>query len=79
MVNPLLLYRNVNGLYRMGLFALKDIPASSEIHYDYNFQTYNNDSQVGTRLYNLTCIMQDVVWSGNLYGNFTFVACSFWQ
>ena len=30
----------------MALFALKDIPAGTEIHYDYNFQTYNNDAQV---------------------------------
>lgn len=37
---------NVNGVYRMGLFALKDIKAGDELSYDYNFHSYNVDAQV---------------------------------
>ena len=40
--------RNVNGLYRIGLFALVDIDANTELTYDYNFHSYNLDSQVCT-------------------------------
>ncbi|XP_013389870.1 histone-lysine N-methyltransferase ASH1L isoform X3 [Lingula anatina] len=36
---------NVNGVYRIGLFALKDIPADTELTYDYNFHAFNMDSQ----------------------------------
>ena len=32
---------NVNGYYRMGLFAIRDIPVGEEITYDYNFHSYN--------------------------------------
>ena len=39
--------RNVNGVYRIGLFALDDIEAGTELTYDYNFHSYNEDSQVG--------------------------------
>jgi len=39
--------RNVNGVYRIGLFALRDIPPGTELTYDYNFHSYNQDSQVG--------------------------------
>ena len=39
--------RNVNGVYRMGLFALRDIESGEELSYDYNFYSYNNDAQVG--------------------------------
>ena len=42
----LTLRRNVNGIYRMGLFALRDITAGEELSYDYNFYSYNNDAQV---------------------------------
>ncbi|XP_065836974.1 histone-lysine N-methyltransferase ASH1L-like [Oscarella lobularis] len=35
----------VNGAYRMGLFALKDIPANAELSYDYNFDAMDNDLQ----------------------------------
>jgi len=41
-----LLFRNVNGVYRMGLFALKDIQPGEELTYDYNFKAFNMDSQV---------------------------------
>ena len=41
-----LLARNVNGVYRMGLFALKDIPDNTELTYDYNFHSFNVDAQV---------------------------------
>ncbi|XP_063433141.1 uncharacterized protein LOC134715130 isoform X2 [Mytilus trossulus] len=36
---------NVNGVYRMALFALRDIEAGEELCYDYNFHSYNMDSQ----------------------------------
>ncbi|XP_060076770.1 histone-lysine N-methyltransferase ASH1L-like [Ylistrum balloti] len=36
---------NVNGYYRMALFALKDIPEGTELSYDYNFHSFNMDSQ----------------------------------
>ncbi|XP_021377179.1 uncharacterized protein LOC110465579 isoform X2 [Mizuhopecten yessoensis] len=36
---------NVNGYYRMALFALKDIQAGRELSYDYNFHSFNMDSQ----------------------------------
>ncbi|XP_074650466.1 uncharacterized protein LOC141905496 isoform X2 [Tubulanus polymorphus] len=35
----------VNGQYRIGLFALCDIPANSELTYDYNFHSFNLDAQ----------------------------------
>jgi len=38
--------RNVNGVYRLALFALEDIAAGTELTYDYNFHSYNLDSQV---------------------------------
>uniref|UniRef100_S4RJQ8 Uncharacterized protein n=1 Tax=Petromyzon marinus TaxID=7757 RepID=S4RJQ8_PETMA len=36
---------SVNGIYRIGLFALKDIPISTELTYDYNFHTFTAESQ----------------------------------
>jgi len=59
--------RNVNGVYRIGLFALSDISPSDELTYDYNFHSYNLHSQVtrhlsivteklGIRAVILTCI-----------------------
>ena len=39
-------FRNVNGLYRIALFALGDIAADTELTYDYNFHSYNSNSQV---------------------------------
>ena len=40
------LCRNVNGIYRMGLFAMREIAAGEELTYDYNFNAYNMESQV---------------------------------
>lgn len=39
--------RNVNGVYRIALFAKHDIDPNTEITYDYNFHSYNMNSQVG--------------------------------
>ncbi|XP_028967625.1 histone-lysine N-methyltransferase ASH1L [Galendromus occidentalis] len=36
---------SVNGVYRIALFSLKDIPAMTELSYDYNFENFNNDRQ----------------------------------
>lgn len=36
----------MNGVYRMGLFALKDISPDTELTYDYNFHSFNVDAQV---------------------------------
>jgi len=38
----------VNGVYRIGLFALTDISPGDELTYDYNFHSYNLHSQVRT-------------------------------
>lgn len=38
--------RNVNGVYRIALFAKQDIEPSTELTYDYNFHSYNLNSQV---------------------------------
>ena len=38
--------RSVNGVDRMGLFALRDIPAGEELTYDYNFDSLDNQLQV---------------------------------
>lgn len=32
---------SVNGLFRMALFALRDIKAGEELTYDYNFSLFN--------------------------------------
>lgn len=32
---------SVNGLFRMALFALRDIDANEELGYDYNFALFN--------------------------------------
>ncbi|XP_069506134.1 histone-lysine N-methyltransferase ASH1L isoform X2 [Ambystoma mexicanum] len=36
---------SVNGVYRIGLYALKDMPAGSELTYDYNFHSFNVEKQ----------------------------------
>ncbi|XP_006814029.2 histone-lysine N-methyltransferase ASH1L-like [Saccoglossus kowalevskii] len=36
---------SVNGVYRIGLFALKDIQPGSELTYDYNFHAFNLETQ----------------------------------
>lgn len=38
--------RSVNGVDRMGLFSLRDIPAGQELTYDYNFDPLDNVPQV---------------------------------
>ena len=40
------LCRTVGGIYRLALFALQDIEAGTELTYDYNFHSYNVNSQV---------------------------------
>jgi hypothetical protein len=40
------LHRSVNGVYRIGLYALKDMPAGTELTYDYNFHSFNVEKQV---------------------------------
>jgi len=58
----LLMCRNVNGVYRLALFALQDIDAGTELTYDYNFHSYNVDSQVWHSLAHL-----DIWPIGRLY------------
>ncbi|XP_078288124.1 histone-lysine N-methyltransferase ASH1L [Rhinoraja longicauda] len=36
---------SVNGVYRIGLFALKDVIAGTELTYDYNFHSFNLEKQ----------------------------------
>ncbi|KAJ8273493.1 hypothetical protein GJAV_G00102200 [Gymnothorax javanicus] len=36
---------SVNGVYRIGLFALKDISSGTELSYDYNFHSFNMEEQ----------------------------------
>lgn len=36
---------SVNGVYRIGLYALKDMPAGTELTYDYNFHSFNTEQQ----------------------------------
>lgn len=36
----------MNGVYRIGLFALKDISSGTELTYDYNFHSFNTEEQV---------------------------------
>ncbi|XP_014899870.1 histone-lysine N-methyltransferase ASH1L isoform X1 [Poecilia latipinna] len=36
---------SVNGVYRIGLFALKDIHSGTELTYDYNFHSFNTEEQ----------------------------------
>ncbi|XP_056154274.1 histone-lysine N-methyltransferase ASH1L [Lampris incognitus] len=36
---------SVNGVYRIGLFALKDIANGTELTYDYNFHSFNTEEQ----------------------------------
>ena len=37
----------MNGVYRIGLFALKDMSSGTELTYDYNFHSFNTEEQVG--------------------------------
>ncbi|KAG9279390.1 histone-lysine N-methyltransferase ASH1L-like [Astyanax mexicanus] len=36
---------SVNGVYRIGLFALKDMDNGTELTYDYNFHSFNTEEQ----------------------------------
>ncbi|XP_053302023.1 histone-lysine N-methyltransferase ASH1L isoform X2 [Pleuronectes platessa] len=36
---------SVNGVYRIGLFALKEIDSGTELTYDYNFHSFNTEEQ----------------------------------
>lgn len=38
--------RSVNEVYRIGLFALKEITSGTELTYDYNFHSFNTEEQV---------------------------------
>uniref|UniRef100_A0A4W3IK43 ASH1 like histone lysine methyltransferase n=1 Tax=Callorhinchus milii TaxID=7868 RepID=A0A4W3IK43_CALMI len=42
---------SVNGVYRIGLFALKDVSAGTELTYDYNFHAFNLEKQVMDRVW----------------------------
>ena len=57
--------RNVNGVYRIGLFALTDISPSDELTYDYNFRSYNLHSQVRllTRLHSQVRDIETLVFT----------------
>uniref|UniRef100_A0A4W3IMQ9 ASH1 like histone lysine methyltransferase n=1 Tax=Callorhinchus milii TaxID=7868 RepID=A0A4W3IMQ9_CALMI len=44
-------FRSVNGVYRIGLFALKDVSAGTELTYDYNFHAFNLEKQVMDRVW----------------------------
>lgn len=46
---------SVNGVYRIALFSLKDIPAMTELSYDYNFENFNNDRQQTCRCGSANC------------------------
>uniref|UniRef100_A0A3Q2XDE1 Ash1 (absent, small, or homeotic)-like (Drosophila) n=1 Tax=Haplochromis burtoni TaxID=8153 RepID=A0A3Q2XDE1_HAPBU len=37
--------KSVNGVYRIGLFALRDISSGTELTYDYNFRSFNTEEQ----------------------------------
>lgn len=42
----LVFLRSVNGVYRIGLFALSDMDSGTELTYDYNFHSFNTEEQV---------------------------------
>uniref|UniRef100_W5LVE4 SET domain-containing protein n=1 Tax=Lepisosteus oculatus TaxID=7918 RepID=W5LVE4_LEPOC len=41
---------SVNGVYRIGLFALKDMSSGTELTYDYNFHSFNTEKQASLPL-----------------------------
>lgn len=41
-------YRNVNGVFRIALYSLKDLSADTELTYDYNFHAFNMQTIVST-------------------------------
>ncbi|ESN90512.1 hypothetical protein HELRODRAFT_70629, partial [Helobdella robusta] len=46
---------NVNGVYRIGLFALKDVEPNEELTYDYNFHAYNVNTQQACKCGSSNC------------------------
>lgn len=46
---------SVDGMYRMGLFAARDIEAGEELSYDYNFDSYNAETQQECRCGSKRC------------------------
>ncbi|XP_054619165.1 histone-lysine N-methyltransferase ASH1L isoform X1 [Dunckerocampus dactyliophorus] len=46
---------SVNGVYRIGLFALKDISSGTELTYDYNFHSFNTEEQQVCKCGSETC------------------------
>ncbi|KAM9385510.1 histone-lysine N-methyltransferase ASH1L isoform 2-T2 [Pholidichthys leucotaenia] len=46
---------SVNGVYRIGLFALKDIPSNTELTYDYNFHSFNTEEQQACKCGSESC------------------------
>lgn len=62
--------RNVNGVYRIGLFALKDISPGEELTYDYNFKAFNMDAQV---------IRQYLTMAELLHFTYTSLTGIFWN
>lgn len=53
----LIFCRSVNGVYRIGLYALKDMPAGTELTYDYNFHSFNVEKQVRSTMQNLKKVL----------------------
>nr|XP_054756561.1 histone-lysine N-methyltransferase ASH1L-like [Lytechinus pictus] len=45
----------VNGLYRIGMFALRDIEPGEELTYDYNFHSFNMETQQECNCGHETC------------------------
>uniref|UniRef100_A0A7N6C085 Ash1 (absent, small, or homeotic)-like (Drosophila) n=1 Tax=Anabas testudineus TaxID=64144 RepID=A0A7N6C085_ANATE len=46
---------SVNGVYRIGLFALKDISSGTELTYDYNFHSFNTEEQQACKCGSESC------------------------
>ncbi|XP_011478936.1 histone-lysine N-methyltransferase ASH1L isoform X2 [Oryzias latipes] len=46
---------SVNGVYRIGLFALKDVSSGTELTYDYNFHSFNTEEQQACKCGSESC------------------------
>ncbi|RVE67214.1 hypothetical protein OJAV_G00115150 [Oryzias javanicus] len=46
---------SVNGVYRIGLFALKDVNSGTELTYDYNFHSFNTEEQQACKCGSESC------------------------
>ncbi|XP_068603624.1 histone-lysine N-methyltransferase ASH1L [Brachionichthys hirsutus] len=46
---------SVNGVYRIGLFALKEVPSGTELTYDYNFHSFNTEEQQACKCGSESC------------------------